>query len=197
MKQGDIILTSGTGFISRAIRRFGKEGDQEALVSHAGIFISPMFVIEALSRVVTTAFPRDFKEKGSQYIVLSPKNVPDEQRRILALIASNFSARSYGYAKILGQAVDWLTGTNWVTSRLLTWDRYPYCSFLVAEAYRSVGMDFGVPSKSTTPDDILDFCMAHPEKYGVVGGTDIMMENVYMVYNIGTKDGQAKENKRS
>ncbi|KKL17977.1 hypothetical protein LCGC14_2480160, partial [marine sediment metagenome] len=192
MRQGDIILTRGSGFISRAIRRFGHEEGQEALVSHAGIFISPMFVIEALSRVVTSAFPRDFKEKGSQYIVLSPKNVPDEQRRILALIASNFSARSYGYLKIVGQMVDWMIMSNWFSSRVLTWDRYPYCSFLVAEAYRSIGMDFGVPSKSTTPDDILDFCMAHPEKYGIVGGTDILMENIYKVYRVGVQDGQAK-----
>ena len=197
MKRGDIILTRGSGFISRAIRRFGKEGDQEALVSHAGIFISPMFVIEALSRVVTSAFPEDFKGKGAQYVVLSPKNVTDEQRRILALIASNFSARSYGYLKILGQAVDWLTGTNWVTFKLLVWDKYPYCSFLVAEAYRSIGKNFGVPSKSTTPDDILDFCIGHPDKYEIVSGSDILIEDIYRVYGIGKADGQTTENQRS
>lgn len=59
MLQGDIILTRSSGFISRAIRRFGKEKDQEALVSHAGIFISPLFVIEALSRVKTSCLSRE------------------------------------------------------------------------------------------------------------------------------------------
>lgn len=187
MQQGDIILTRGPGFISRAIRRFGKEDSQEALVSHAGIFISPVFVIEALSRVKTNAFPEEFKD--SEYVVLSPIDLSVEQRRILALIASKFSARSYGYAKIIGQAADWLTGTNWVTSRLLTWNRYPYCSFLVAEAYGSIGKNFGVPSKSTTPDDILDYCIDHPTKYSIVKGTDILIQDIYRVYNIGNKDG--------
>ena len=195
MKQGDIILTRGPGFISRAIRRFGHEEGQEALVSHAGIFISPTFVIEALSRVKTNAFPEKFKD--CEYVILSSKNLSLEQRRILALIASNFSARSYGYLKIVGQMVDWMTMSNWFSSRVLTWDRYPYCSFLVAEAYWSIGKNFGVPSKSTTPDDILDFCMAHPEKYSIVGSTEILMEDIFKVYKIGMNDGQAEKNKRS
>ena len=58
-------------------------------------------------------------------------------------------------------------------------------------------MDFGAPSKSTTSDDILDFCIGHPEKYSIVGSTEILMENIFRVYNIGMNDGQAKENKRS
>lgn len=186
MKSGDIILTRGSGFVSKAIRRFGREGDQEALVSHAGIFISPLFVIEALSRVKTNAFPEKFMD--IQYVVLSPISLSVEQRRILGLIASNFSARSYGYLKILGQTADWLTGTNWVTSNMFTWDRYPYCSFLVAEAYGSIGKNFGVPSKSTTPDDILDYCIEHPDKYSIIAGTDILIEDIYRVYNIGKKD---------
>lgn len=195
MRQGDIILTRGSGFISRAIRRFGKENKQEALVSHAGIFISHLFVIEALSRVETNAFPEKFKD--CEYVILSAKNLSDDQRRILALIASQFSARSYGYLKIAGQLVDWFTNSNWMSSKVLTWDRYPYCSFLVAEAYWSIGKNFGVPSKSTTPDDILDFCIDHPDKYSIVKGTDKLVQDIYRVYGIGNMDGQIGKNKTS
>lgn len=104
------------------------------------------------------------------------------------MIAANFSARSYGYLKIVGQLVDWMTGSNWLSSKVLTWDRYPYCSFIVAEAYWSIGKNFGVPSKSTTPDDILDFCIDHPEKYSIIRGTNALIEDIYRVYKIGKKD---------
>lgn len=156
-KAGDIILTRSDTWISKLIRRYGREGDELCQVSHAGIFVCKMHVMEALwGRGVTTSkFPEDFQ--GCTYFVFSPKNVSDLDRERLSRRAMEFSSRGYGYVKIIGQLLDYLFKTDWFTSKLLVWDRYPYCSFIVAECYRAIGKDFGVPSKSTTPDDIWDF----------------------------------------
>lgn len=176
MKAGDIILTRDDSFISKAIRRFGREKNEPALVSHAGVFICERHVIEALfSGVKTTLFPRGFW--GSEFLVASPLNVNDFQREMIASKALNFSARTYGFTKIFGQALDYLSGSDFFTSKIFVMDRFPICSYVVAEAYAALGKTFGVPTKSTTPDDILDFILDHPDKYHLVEATPQLLHD--------------------
>lgn len=181
MRIADIILTSSDTWISRAIRRFGKEKGEEALVSHAGIFIDGHHVLEALFRgVVTTTFPDDFQK--DEYAIFTPLNLTGADRLAICKRAMSFSARSYGYTKILGQLFDYTTNTDWFTSKIFTWDRYPVCSYVVAEGYSFVGKNFGVPSKSTTPDDLLDFCFTRTDKYQLIQASQGMMDRMKEVY---------------
>ena len=192
MNPGDVILTRSDTWISRAIRNFTSKPGEPALVSHAGIFLCSKHVLEALfSGVKTTRFPQDFV--GSEFVIYSPTNINVCQRELLEAKAATFSARRYGYMKIVAQALDWATGTRFFTSKVFTWDRYPYCSFVVAESYKLIDKDFAVPTKSTTPDDILDFVVSHPDKYRLVEGTPALIEDIARVYSSDKDKGNCEE----
>ena len=173
MKAGDIVLVRGKGWFANRILAVASELDGElAAVSHAGIFICEKHVIEALfSRgVVTSLYPHDFS--GVDYAIASPKNITEYEREILALTALTFSSKTYGYLKIVGQLLDYLTKSRWFTRGNITGD--PICSYVVAESYRTIGKDFDVDAASATPDDIWDFVTTNPDKYEVVCATPEM-----------------------
>ena len=182
MREGDIIAMRSDTWLSRQIRKVESraDGGELALVSHVGLFITHDVVIEARARVVCTTFPDGFI--GNEYIVLSPTNVTAVQRVAIAKASLLFSARGYGYLKILGQALDVLSGSRWFTSNIFTIDKFPICSYVVAEAYAAAGLDFGVPTKSTTPDDILDYAMRNPAKYENRMCSANLMKDIKAVY---------------
>ena len=182
MQPGDIIATRSPTWLSRTIRKAQTRSDngQPALVSHVGLFISPDIVIQALSRVVTTPFPKSFQK--DEYIVLSPLNLSNANRRIVVERALTYSSNSYGWLKILGQGLDVVFHTRWFMSHVFTLDKFPICSYVVAEAYKSIGLDFGVPTTTTTPDDILDFAMENSDKYLIVESTPSLLADIEQVY---------------
>jgi hypothetical protein len=45
---------------------------------------------------------------------------------------------------------------------------YPICSWLVAHAFAKAGKTFGVQPGAANPDDIWDFIVDNPEKYGEI-----------------------------
>ena len=57
-----------------------------------------------------------------------------------------------------------LTGQKWWMD-LNVIKRLPYCSYLWATWFERYGYDFGVKAKRATPDDMLDFCQANPDKW--------------------------------
>jgi hypothetical protein len=111
------------------------------------------------------------KEKASGGLsvayVLKPKNITDAQRVRIVEAACTMSAETYGYGKLLLQGLDVLARTEWFT-RHWTFTTMPICSWLVARAFSSEGLHFGVPDNSATPKDIWDFAVANPEKYAVL-----------------------------
>ena len=161
MKSGDIILVTGTAWISKQIMAKTALPTDEITVSHAGLFICDQYVLEALPKgVVTSKYPDSFPET---HYIFSPKNITTVQQADICKKALTYSADPYGWGKLGTQYLDWLTSSKVWSSYGL--DKYPICSYIVAQAYKSVGLDFGVPTKGTTPMDILRFCLNNIDKY--------------------------------
>ena len=182
MQPADIIATRSNTWLSRIIRKGETRADngEPALVSHVGLFIAPDIVIQALSRVVTTAYPKGFED--DEYVVLSPTEISNANRRLIVEAALSYSSNSYGWLKILGQGLDVVFRTRWFMKHVFTLDKFPICSYVVAQAYKSIGLDFGVPTTTTTPDDILDFAIENSDKYVVVCGTPGLLNDILRVY---------------
>ena len=163
MNPGDILAVRGKGLFSRMILR-ATSGE----ISHVGLVISadPALILEALIRVQTRPLKDAMRDAKDVYL-LQPINFSAIECREIVKEACRWSARSYGYGKILLHALDALFGTEWF-SRHLAISNHPICSWLIAEAYRHEGYDFGEPSGSVTPGDIFAFAQAHPDKYRII-----------------------------
>lgn len=163
MSPADILAVRGRGLFSRMIlRATGGE------ISHVGMVISadPALILEALVRVQTRPLKDAMKDAEDVYL-LKPTNISAIECREIVKEACRWSARSYGYGKIVLHGLDALFGTEWFSRHLAVSNR-PICSWLVAEAYRHAGLDFGESSGGVTPGDIFAFAKANPDKYRII-----------------------------
>lgn len=171
---GDIILTRGNSLLARAIRICSRSwGEARTEVNHSGVVVtsgqpinSPRgaTVIEAMRKVLW----RPLAEHTSPIIIFRPMDLTPEQLEAIAERALSYNGRTYGYGKIVLHFLDWCLGGAYLFRRLGRMARYPICSWVVADAYFSVGESFGVSPGQAQPDDIYDYCMEHWEKYRVV-----------------------------
>lgn len=162
MAPADILAMRGRSLFAHMIlRATGGE------VSHVGLVISadPALVLEALVRVQTRPLKDTMEDQEAVYL-LQPTNLSVMERYEIVKEACRWSARSYGYGKIMLHGLDSVFHTEWF-SRHLSISNRPICSWLIAEAYRHIDLDFGEPSGSITPEDIFTFAKAHPDKYRV------------------------------
>ena len=169
---GDIVAVRGRGWLADGIIKaeYGDGMPPYNAVSHVGLLVAgdPIpVVIEALNQVVTD--PLDVTLAGcARAFVLHDKSLNENQRRAIIAKACTFSAKSYGYLDLFAQWLDANTGTTWWTDRMSGYlGHWPICSFVVAEAYSAVGLDFGVDNASCKPSDIMEFATKHPEIYDV------------------------------
>jgi hypothetical protein len=164
MLPGDILAVRGRGWLSDNILKAtgGK-------VSHVGMFVSidPPIIIEALTRVRTRPLAASLADVEAAWS-LTDHSLTTRQRQQIIEAACSFSADAYGYPELGLQLLDALTRTTWWTDRLSwTLKGHPICSFLVAAAYGTVGLNFGKLDQSVTPADIFRFAEAHPDIYGI------------------------------
>jgi len=71
--------------------------------------------------------------------------------------------KSHGYVKAVAHFLDWVLLGAYVFRRMARSKRYPICSWLVADAFKTAGKHFGVAPGAASPDDIWDFMQAHYE----------------------------------
>ena len=164
---GDIVLTRGSGFISRAIRVLTRQrGETATQVNHVGIvvagasYLHQAMLVEALLRVKCHSVWNGYGNGKSQLAVFRPVTLTDMERRSIVAAARAYIGRDYGSLKLLLHLADWCLGGRYVFRRIGQLDEFPICSYLVARAYRVVGKDFGVPDRAASPDDIWDFCVS-------------------------------------
>jgi len=166
LQAGDILAIRGTGFFARGI--LAATGNT---VSHVGMVLAPTpgpLVIEALWRVKTRPLSLSIQDSEKAYI-LSDLSLTPSQRETVVLNACKFSADGYGWWDIGLQAADAVCHTTFFTGRL-SWglNSHPICSYLVAEAYVSLGLTFGRKTlQSITPADIFNFALQQPDIYTV------------------------------
>lgn len=164
MLAGDILVVSGTSWLSRQIE---KATDSPA--SHVGVIVKgppTPIVIEALSEVMRRPLCISV-ENSAGYWLLEALNVTDLQRQQIVSAAAGMLDRPYSYWKIGLQGIDAILHTRWFTEHLSFDSMHPICSMLVADSYAMAGLDFGIPDNSITPADILNFAEKNPDKYRV------------------------------
>lgn len=175
LEKGDIVLTAGNGWVSRAIRRFSKRiGESRTRVNHVGIVVETGMgggatIVEALHRVRRHTINKQYFGTGTAVAVFRPRNLNRTQRAAIVRVAEGYVGRKYGYLKIALHWLDWALQGAYVFRRLGQMDRYPICSYLVAQAYlKGAGKTFDCAPGKAQPDDIWDFCESNPDKYELV-----------------------------
>lgn len=170
LKPGDIFLTQGSSFISKAIRIFTRTfGEKRTQVNHVGIVVKggeveDAVVVEALSKVRRHKFKR-YVNSENKIAIYRPINLTKREINLIVAKANIYVGRKYGYFKIMMHFLDWLLLGAYVFRRLANEDNYPICSWVVAHSFLVSGKDFGVAPGAANPDDIWDFVNENPKKY--------------------------------
>jgi len=164
---GDIIGVRSKGLISWGIALGSMNiGEERTRLSHVGIITKGGTWEEALiTEALTTVVERHISEYKKVHMVVYEPLISDEKKMILREKALDYKGCSYGWFKIVAHFLDfWLNGA-YVFRRLCKMDRYPICSWLVANCYSHVNIEFGKPLATIQPDDIDDFCLNHPRLF--------------------------------
>lgn len=178
LEPGDIFFTRGGAWISRMIRWAESRPGNKGEVNHVGLVVArgdfpDAEVIEALRTVQRHTLRSEYGGSGTAISVYRPLNISTEQLLRVLGYADRLVGQKYDYAKIALHLVDGLLGKVArrevvLARRLAAGGRGPICSWVVAQAFGSAGLTFGVPGRAADPDDIYDFCRTHPEIYGKV-----------------------------
>jgi hypothetical protein len=169
---GDVFLTRGQAFISRAIRFFTRDaGEKRTRVNHVGVVveageITTAVVVEALSTVKRHRLWKQYgPPRKDGVVVYRATNLTPEEIETIVATAGRQVGKKYGYLKIAAHFLDWLLEGAYVFRRLVPDGKYPICSWLVAHAFGEAGKHFGVDVGVATPDDIMDFIEDNPDRY--------------------------------
>lgn len=163
LEPGDIFLTRGSGFVSRAIRFFTRHiGESRTKVNHVGLVVQggtleEAVIVEAVRTVRRIRLSEAYGGERDEVAIYRPLRLSPPKLQHIVASASGYVGRSYGYGKIVLHALDWVLQGAHVFRRLGRMDDYPICSWLVAHAYASAGVYFGVDPGAATPDDIWDY----------------------------------------
>jgi hypothetical protein len=150
MRAGDIVAINGKQWYSRVIK-WGTASP----ISHVALAASGNSVVEALyPRVVCRSLVECLADAESAWLIVIPGGVEQRGRALNA--ALRYVGRKYGLGKIVLQAFDVMWGTRWFADRD-TRSGHPICSFLVAEALESAGLEVRKDWQSVTPADIWDW----------------------------------------
>ena len=174
LEPGDIFLTRGSGFVSRAIRFFTRHiGESRTKVNHVGMVVQggefeQAVVVEALRTVERHRLIDEYGGERDEVAIYRPIRLNLQQLHLAVTVANGYVGRRYGYGKIVLHALDWVLQGAYVFRRLGNMDEYPICSWLVARAYGAVNVHFGVAPGAASPDDIWDYVTTHPDEFVLV-----------------------------
>ena len=172
LQPGDVFLTRGNSFISKAIRFFTRGiGEKRTKVNHVGLVVEEgdlrtATVVEALSKVTEHKLWDQYgPPKQDAVAVYRATNLTPEEIQTIVATARRQGGKKYGYRMIVAHFLDWLLLGAYCFRRLVRGSKYPICSWVVAHAFERAGKNFGVAPGAADPDDISDFIDAHPDIY--------------------------------
>lgn len=167
LKPGDIILVQSKGWLSNMIRYFSTSNQETySWASHVAmvftVYDKETFIIEALNSVEIHPITY-YEHKPSQLIIFrKPNGLTHQEQAILKETALRHFTKEYGWLALGAHALDRLFNNNYVFRRMLNFENYPICSWLVAHGYATATkLRMAEPPESAQPDDIMDFCMAN------------------------------------
>jgi hypothetical protein len=165
--KGDIIGVRSKGWLSNGIAIGSLTiGEKKTRLSHVGIItkggtMREALITEALAHVVERPLA---SYVGTKMVVYEPL-VSDVRRELLAAKATEYKGRTYGYLKIVAHFLDFCLNGAYIFRRLCLMDKYPICSWLVANCYKRIGISLGEDINEIQPDDIDDYCLKHPDVF--------------------------------
>jgi hypothetical protein len=172
LEPGDIFLTRGCGLISKAIRFFTQSiGEKRTKVNHVGLVVKKgdfkaAIVIEALCKVIRHKLWSQYgPPKKDLVAVYRATNLTAEQIKNIVAEAEKQVGKKCGFLMIAAHLKDWLVLGIYFFRRMIPGNKYPICSWVVADAFAEAGKNFGVEIGMATPDDIWDFIQDNPDKY--------------------------------
>ena len=172
LEPGDIFLTRGSSFISRAIRFFTRSiGEKRTKVNHVGLVVQrgdvkTAIAVEALCKVMRHKLWICYgPPKKDLVAVYRATNLATEQIKDIVAEAEKHVGKEYGRLMIAAHCLDRLFLGIYFFRGLVSGDKYPICSWVVADAFAEADKDFGVEVGMATPDDIWDFVVNNPDKY--------------------------------
>ncbi len=170
LAKGDIFLTKGTSMLSRLVRFFSTTGgESRAQVNHSGIVVDAAdgdpVIVEALTHVQQHTMLSQYNDDSTLIAAFRPIGLSDQDIDKVVAKAKSYVGDEYGYFKILAHLGDWCLGGRYFFRRFASMDKYPICSWLVAESFAEIDHNFGCPPGMAEPDDIWEYCRAHPELY--------------------------------
>jgi len=172
LEPGDIFLTRGCGFISKAIRFITRSiGEKRTKVNHVGLVVQSgdmktAIVVEALSKVMRHILWSQYgPPKKDCVAVYRATNLTAERVKDIVTEAEKQVGKKYGFLMIAAHSKDWFFLGIYFFRRLIPGNKYPICSWVVADAFAEADKDFGVKVGMATPDDIWDFIQNNPDKY--------------------------------
>ena len=175
LKRADIFLVRGTSWLSRAIRVVTRTiGESRTQVNHVGLIVedgplTDVDMVEAVSTVKRHGLWAKYGPRHEDSVAIyRPMNLTDEQTDLIVDEALRQVGKSYGYVKAAAHFLDWVLLGAYVFRRMARSKRYPICSWLVADAFKTAGQHFGVAPGAASPDDIWDFIQAHPDIYETI-----------------------------
>lgn len=171
LKPGDIFVTRGEAWISKAIRFFStdyreRRKHQKTMANHVGMCVDGgtidyALVVEALSDGVQCHTLRySYAGESDLVQIWRPKNIPAEAMKDIIKEAERYVGKKYGWTKVFLHSLG--------LQRLSVIDKWPICSYVVGKAFETVGYTFGRPGNAITPDDIHDFILENEDKYELV-----------------------------
>lgn len=175
LEPADIMLEWSPHFVSRLIR-FGErdwtKGEEVSEASHAamvtGTGTDGPWIVEALASGITARPLTAYAGSDSWLLLARPLNVEYKDKLRIVSSVREFVGKRYGFARYLGHALRWLTGGPGIIANLFGKIGVVDCSSVVALAYASAGLNFGVKAGAAQPDDILDFIRTNGDKYSIV-----------------------------
>ena len=174
LQPGDIVMTRGEGFLGRAIRFFTRHiGESRTKVNHVGIVvqggtIEQAVIIEASLEVVRHRLIDEYGGKRDSVAIARATRLSKNDLQQVVAKATGYLGRTYGFGKIALHALDWALQGAFVFRRLGQMDAYPICSWLVAHAYSTAGVYFGVAPGAASPDDIWDHVTTRKGEFSMV-----------------------------
>ncbi len=172
LEPGDIFFTRGCGIFSWLIRFFTRSiGEKRTKVNHVGLVVQSgdmktAIVVEAQSKVVRhKLWSRYGPPREDSVAVYRATNLTPEQVKNIVAEAEKQVGKKYGFLMIAAHLKDWLFLGIYLFRCLIPGNKYPICSWVVADAFAKVSKDFGVEVGMATPDDIWDFVVKNTDKY--------------------------------
>jgi len=167
----DIFFTQNPSLLGYFIRKFTtRKGENPSWANHVGLVVEAgedldAIAVEALGRVEKHALKTQYAGTGNHIVIFRPLGLTDSEMKKIVDKMNSFVGYKYGWWKLFLQFGDWCLGEKVFFRKLATIEKYPICSFAVARSFSTVNRNFGVSPNAASPDDMIDFCLANPDKY--------------------------------